>query len=392
MKHRSFLSLALLSSASLALPAYAGDDTPRINITGFGTVALTRSDTADAEFIRHNQAAGVKKEFRTGVDSNFGIQGTFQLTERLSAVAQGLVSKNATDAYGAELTWAFLKYKLNEDWSVRLGRTTPPNYLISDFRNVGYANLMIRPPGDMYRQITVGSIDGVDLLYQRSVGDTTYTAQLNTGRGKRTVPNGAFVDFDRMTTLHLVAEHGPYTFRYGHTDARFSFRDAVPLITLLAGLRNAGFGNVADALNPYDRHGKFDSLGFGLDYKNVLLQAEYAKKKINSRAVPDTTSWYAQLGYRYGQLTPYFMHSYSRQDVPRSFDGLPAASPANNATKAPQQRDYALGLRWDFAKSAALKLQVDHIRPRDGAGGFIKATPQFKGPVNVYAAGVDFVF
>jgi hypothetical protein len=391
MKHSRYLSLALLSSASLALPAFA-DDAPRISVTGFGTVALTRSDTDEGEYIRPNQAAGVKKSLRTGVDSNFGIQGSAQLTDRLSLVAQGLVSKNATDAYGAELTWAFLKYKLSDEWSVRVGRTTPPTYLISDFRNVGYANLMIRPPSDMYRQVTVGSIDGVDLIFQRSIGDTTVTAQLNTGRGKRTVPNGAYVDFDRMTTLHLLAENGPFTFRYGHTDARFSFRDAAPLIALLNGLRSAGQNAVADALTPYDRHGKFDSLGFGLDYRQVVLQAEYAKKKINTRAVPDTTAWYVQAGYRYQQLTPYYMHSSAMQDVPRSFPGLPAASPANSATRTPQQRTDAIGVRWDFAKSAAFKFQVDRIKPVDGAGAFIKSAAKIAGPVNVYAFGVDFVF
>ncbi len=146
--------------------------------------------------------------------------------------------------------------------------------------------------------------------------------------------------------------------------------------------------------------GSFTSVGYGLDYKNFLVQAEYAIRKTESRAVMDTTSYYMMLGYRMDKVTPYYYHGKITQQSARSFPELPTTGPlaalsagANSVAKSALQSTNAIGVRWDFARSAALKVQVDRISPEGGgSGAFIKAKPGFTGPVNVYAAGIDFVF
>ncbi|MFZ4528643.1 MAG: hypothetical protein ACOYNW_09095, partial [Undibacterium curvum] len=80
--------------------------------------------------------------------------------------------------------------------------------------------------------------------------------------------------------------------------------------------------------------------------------------------------------------------------------GLPTTGPlagltagANNfASLTAVQSSNSIGLRWDFHKAAALKVQYDRLTPKDGAGTFVNPKPGFKGPVNVIAAGIDFVF
>jgi hypothetical protein len=99
----------------------------------------------------------------------------------LSFTGQGLVRKNVTDNFGAELTWAFAKAKVNDQLSVRVGRMGLPVYMISDYRNVGYANTMLRPPVEMYTQVLLESIDGVDATYQTAVGETNISSQLAYG-------------------------------------------------------------------------------------------------------------------------------------------------------------------------------------------------------------------
>jgi hypothetical protein len=52
-------------------------------------------------------------------------------------------------------------------------------------------------------------------------------------------------------------------------------------------------------------------------------------------------------------------------------------------------------LRWDFAKSAALKLQLDHSRVGTGSPGtLINIQPGFQpgGRFTVFSATLDFVF
>ena len=61
-----------------------------------------------------------------------------------------------------------------------------PVFMISDYRNVGYANTMMRPPIEMYGQNIIENLDGADINWQHSFGDTNVTAQAVVGiaRGK----------------------------------------------------------------------------------------------------------------------------------------------------------------------------------------------------------------
>ena len=395
-------ALATLATlGSLAAPAHAADG-PTVTISGFGTAALTASDTEDAEFARPNQASGVRKDARTGVDSNLGVQATARISDSLSFTAQGLARKSARDHYGAELAWAFAKFKLNDGLSLRVGRIGLPVYMISDFRNVGYANTMMRPPAEVYRQVTADSFDGADLVYQHSFGDTSVTAQFGIGNSSTDMPGGSELKFKPATAIHLVAENGPFSLRFGRADAKFTLANNTSIDTLLATLNRVGLAQVARDLDVTDVDGSFTSLGFTMDYKNFLVQSEYAVRRTDSRVVMDTSSYYAMLGYRYGKVTPYYYYGNIKRDADRTYAGVPTTGPlaavgaaVNSAVRAALQSNHAVGVRWDFHKSAALKVQLDHIAPREGAGAFINASPAFQaggGAVNVYAAGIDFVF
>jgi hypothetical protein len=395
---RTYCAIAIAAAfAAAASPAWANG--PTFTTSGFGTAALTWTDTNDAEYIRPNQLVGARKSPRTSVDSNFGIQTTVKFNDTVSATVQGLVRKNTTDDYSAEMPWAFVKFKVNDELNIRVGRIAIPIYMISDFRNVGYANTMLRPPAEVYRQVNGGSLEGVDAVWQSNFGDTTVTAQFGFGRSESKNAGGSNTLFHPVTALHIIAENGPFTFRFGRADAKFDIRENVTVNGLIAALRGAGFGAIADQVPNKDIDGSFTSVGMMVDYNNFLVQTEYAVRKTGSRLVMDTTSWYAMFGYRMGKVTPYFYHGNISQQSIRNFTGMPTTGPAaaltagaNAAIKAALQSTNAVGVRWDFYKSAALKVQIDRVSPKDGAGAFVKAVPGFKGPVNVFAAAVDFVF
>ncbi|MTW14401.1 porin [Pseudoduganella eburnea] len=394
-------AIAALSTAGLALQAGAQESGPTVTISGFGTAALTSSDTDDAEFARPNQAAGVKKNWRTGVDSNFGIQATVKVNDWLSFTGQGLARKDAVDDWGAEAAWAFAKFKATDELSVRVGRMGAPIYMISDFRNVGYANTMLRPPAEVYRQVTLDSFDGADLLYQHSFGDTSLSVQFGAGRANKDLVTGS-IEFRDMLMLHVVAENGPFTLRFGRAQAKFTLKDNPGLNTLVGTLRKVGLAPVADMMPLDDVKGTFTSVGGTMDWKNIVLQAEYAQRRTDTLVVHDTNSWYAMAGYRFGKFLPYYYHGNITQKSPRVVAGLPSTGPLaplaflingrGGAAQAALQSADAIGVRWDFYKSLALKVQVDHIKPKDGPGAFLNPTPTFTGPVNVYAVALDFVF
>lgn len=399
---KSFMASAILGAFALTSPTYAlAQDGLPITVSGFGTGALTRTDTDQAEFTRLNQVSGAGKDWRNGVDSNLGLQVTGKLNDTISFTAQGLVRKyGVSDRYQAELAWAFAKFKLNDDFSLRVGRIGLPVYMISDVRNVGYANTMLRPPTEMYRQVTFDSADGGDITYQHTFGENTVTAQLAAGNAKVRSSDGYQVDFSPTMAVQLLLERGPFTYRLGHTRTEFTVNENSRLDTLETGLRSLRLTSVLNEIPRHDVKGTFNSAGISMDYNNIIGLGEFAKRKTDSRLVPDTTSWYVMMGYRVGKFVPYFVHSDVKQNSIRSFASLPTTGPlaalsagANGVIKAGLQTTNGVGVRWDFYKSAAFKVQVDRINTRDGNGYFTNAKPGFAGStVNVYAAAIDFVF
>ena len=71
-------------------------------------------------------------------------------------------------------------------------------------------------------------------------------------------------------------------------------------------------------------------------------------------------------------------------------DGAVRRIPVSGVGQGEQITD-TIGVRWDFASSVALKVQIDRIKPSDN-GLFINPQPGFSGPVTVGAVALDFVF
>lgn len=408
------LALPLAMSSAFAQEAQG----PTLKISGFGTGALTWTNTDQAEFGRPNQASGARKSPRTGVDSNLGLQADVGVNSWLSLTAQGLVRRDAEEEYGAELAWAFAKAKLNDQFSVRLGRIGLPAFMISDYRNVGYANTFLRPPVEMYSQVPFNSLDGIDATYQHSFGETTVTGQLATGRAEAPIAGGITAKGKKMVALNLVAEHGPFIARFGRVDAKASITGSSSITALLGGLRAAGTGYgfpqlnaMAGQLEANEKKASFTSLGLGMDWNNIVVQTEFAKRKVDAY-VNDTTSWYVMGGYRIGKVLPYVIQSKVSIDgfpanvVPTACPaGFPAAcTPTMAALRAGaarlpysgsgqgEQSSTSIGVRWDFYRSLAFKAQIDRVKPAIGSGLLLNPAAGFHRDVTVGAVAVDFVF
>jgi hypothetical protein len=404
---------------ALALPLAVGSafaqDSSAVRISGFGTGALTFSDTDQAEFARSNQASGVKKDPRTGVDSNLGLQADYAVNSWLSVTAQGLVRKDAEDDFGAEVSWAFVKAKLSDNLSVRVGRMAMPAFMISDYRNVGYANTFLRPPQELYSQMPMDSIDGADVTWQQQFGDTTVTALAAYGRSDFKRANASKAQSRDQYALNLTAEHGPFTLRVGRSGTKLSFDskelDAARMVftNTATAFNISQVADMGELLGTKDRKYTFTSAGLGMDWNNIVVQSEYAKRSMPDSFLGASKAWYVMGGYRFGKFLPYYTHAKVAST------GVTNTIPANCAAGAPlvcaptlaalsglmniltsaidgsSQTTDSLGLRWDFMTSAALKVQVDRIKPQT-TGLFLNTQPGFKGPVTVGAVALDFVF
>jgi hypothetical protein len=406
MKKQLLAAAILAAMATMQAQAGALDD-GNLSISGFGTVGVAQSNSDNAQFVRYNQSEGVADSPRIGLDTNLGLQATYKMNDWLSGTVQVLTRRGPQGNFGTEVTWGFLKAKINDEVSVRVGRVVVPTFLISDYQNVGYANTMMRPPIELYAQNPIENSDGADINFQRAFGDLNFTAQAFVGvsRGKLFVSSGSgSVATYRAPAagISVSGEYGPFVVRAAHARADMEIDDIASLNTLSSTLTAVGFGKLASDLNFKD--GKkiaFTSVGMTMDWNNIVLQTEYAQRRAKEPVyLADTNSWYAMAGYRVGKFVPYYAHSTvkgagSSVSVPAAFAAAPAAlrGAVSSLTGAQEQTTDLVGVRWDFAKSLALKVQVDRVKPEAKSGYLIHAPAAgTTKAINVVAVGVDFVF
>lgn len=381
--------------------------------SGFGTFGAVVTDTRDGEFLTPGQANGATEHPEFGVDSRLGIQGVYQFNQVFSGTAQILSKQNYRGDYDPGFEWAFVKAKLSPMFSVRAGRMGAPFFMISDYRDVNYANLWVRPPLETYGQVPVSNFDGADLIFQNSVGPASLSAQLWGGYSQAKLTTSE-IKLKKTMGLNLTAEFdNGLTLRVGSAKTKLSiasnnltalqngFALTIQGLTLANSPLLPSVRALASDFALKDADATFSGVGASWDSGNWQLNGEYTHRTIDGYQ-GNSTGWYTSVGYRIGKVTPF---AYATQ---LKVDGVPAnaLAPLGGAlatqvggvlrsTNGTAQKTWALGARWDVASSAALKAQFERVKPSSlGAGLFIvPAGATMKGQtVNVLSLSVDFVF
>jgi hypothetical protein len=384
------------AAVALALALSAGTaSAATVNVSGFGTAGFTITDTDDAEFVRGGQPTGADNKGDVGLDSIAGIQATVQLNDRISGTTQMLLRRLHEKGFEIDVPLAFIKAQINEDFAVRLGRVALPVFLVSDFRQVGYANTWLRPPVEVYGQVPLDSVDGLDVLYSTELGKVTLDSQAFYGRTDVDLGTSS-ATVKSFWGVNLSATVGPLTLRAARVEDKLTL-DSPQANQLINAVRSAGFVAYADELAVTDKKSAFTAFGALLDWNNIIVQAEETKSEVGG-FVADTSGRYVLAGYRMGKFTPYAMYAEREVDSARTTTAIPAVGPllpliagVNALIAGAEQNTTSVGLRWDAADSIAVKFQYDYVEP-DGVGLFANAKSGFKGPVNVIGINIDVVF
>ncbi|WP_269533566.1 porin [Chitinimonas sp. BJYL2] len=414
--------LALALATALSAAAWA-DDTA-FSFSGFGTVSAVSTNTDNAEFRAvSSQPNGAKKNASYTVDTKLGVQGVAKFNDQWSATLQLLSTKNEKNNFTPGVEWAFVKYQATPNVAVRVGRIGTPTFLISDYRNVGYANIWARPPVDVYSQVANGRFDGIDMLYKHNVGDGTVTLQPYTGASKTKLPGDFNIDFKKMMGINAVYEIDSWLFRAGYIRTDLTGHSPGMDTILIPGMSAVANSTVLPAaisgpwkaaLNDLiikDKLASFTGIGATYDDGQLVFQGEYTQRRTES-FVDDTDGWYTTLGYRFGDFTPYVSYASVETKVNHITDNLPTPTVQLAGLKAAvidtkagaDQSTTTLGLRWNAMKNVAIKFQFDRVQTEKGKDNFftkqkIDSTDPFKlrsafagESVNVYTIAADFVF
>jgi hypothetical protein len=336
------------------------------SFSGFGTVGMTHSslDTADyTTNIFQPKGAGASSRYNFTDNTEVGAQVNAQFTQKLSAVVQVIIQQQYNNLYAPTIEWANVKYAFTPDFSVRIGRIELPSFLSSDYRHVGYATPWAHVPIETYNLVGPDTSDGVDASYTLHFGTLVNTIQAVYGNNSFHVPAGqAAIKFTAKNILGVfdTIVKGPLTIRGGYEQAH---------------VQAASFP--ASFLTFYN-------IGVSYDPGNWFAQGEWSRVRIPGET-PGYQSWYVIGGYRIRKFTPYAMYS-----IQHSLGGSTVVVPTVQG-----QKDYTVGVRWDFRKNMDLKLQYDRVvLPSNSSGYFVNPQTGFAlgSNANVVSAVLDFVF
>jgi hypothetical protein len=418
--------------ASLALAQTTPPDpTPAgsgFRFNGFGTIGLTHTSAPDGWGFRRDISQPPNDGgTRADTDSRLGLQLNYTLNSQIEFVGQVLLKRRVDISPPADsLEWAFASYKPTPDWQIRVGRTNPDAFLLSDYRNVGFAYPWVRPDVGFYGALPMYSLDGFDVTRTWSAGDARWKAKLFSGAGGTYGASDSDQPANKLIAhnisgLTLSREAEGLTLRATALHMRVGLNhveNLQPLSAALQTVQNLPVPSIVAqaaalqrglSLNP----GELTYLELGTSYEGSawLMSAELSYID-GSFAANHSTNGYASLGRRFGPVTVYGVLAASKSSgeakaVPDWGSQLaPVLGPqlaqqvqqigtgaalANNAQRRDQQ-SVSLGMRWDLNDSMALKLQWDHYHiDANGHQLWSNGTPDAAN-ANVGSVVLDFIF
>lgn len=415
-----FLACAALAS-SIGSLAQAQPGVEALSFSGFGTIGYVESDDDKKGFSRDlSQDSHSESESHWLPDTRVGAQVTYRVNPQLEAVLQ-LVARDQADLnLERAVEWAFLAYHPTPDTDLRAGRLGVDVFMLSDYRNVGYAYTWVRPPSEYYAWIPVYNFNGLDAAHAFDTGYGRWRVKVFGGYSNqlsqsRISDDTLKVEFDPLVGITLSHELGAWRTKLSYTELKFGNSESRPLVDALVPVTQAPamfFPGVAaearslqEDIDLQDQRIHYTAFGVSYDDNTWLAQAEYSVLSGGPVAVPQGWRSYVSLGRRFGEFTPYAVQAWARpeEDARRplaDWSGLgPQAQMLQQVGVASansgriDQSTTSLGVRWDFTHTAALKLQWDHTRVGDtGWGLWEQSYTDEGGSVNLFTVSVDWVF
>ena len=347
-------------------------------LNGFGTIAAGKvlsGDVTDPDYVNYHCPCFITDYNNGGIyqsdddwslkqESRIGGQVTLKFNDKLSFVTQ--VMARAVDSE-LSLEWAYLSYDFNDRFTLQAGRKRIPLYYYSEFQDVGFAYIWLRPPQTLYGW-EASNYNGANLRYSDTLANWSLTANVYAGAEK--VDNAPYNDlydtvhqdsrWRNIRGLDIELNKDWFTARiiYMQSDNSTTERPdsnafyTPPTKQTVLGLSlNADFGNwfILSEMNVNKREDKADGL-----------------------TVRSPASMLG-VGYRSGNWTPFVSWS-------RFWDK------SNNLDLYEPERfvDASFTLRYDINSSSSIKAQINRLED--------KSLYNFVGDSTALALAYDFIF
>jgi len=375
------------------------------DIEGFGTFggSFQNDDTAIFRTSLDSQK-GSKDDFSFATDSKIGLQYYNNLTNKLSFMVQG-ISKNFSKEGGvSKIEWANLKYNLNKNSNIRIGRLKVPLYMYSDIQNVTYAYTWLRLPLEIYSALPFSGIDGIESYNQFTLKDHSIIIQMSYGKNKESIlkeQSNTTLELENIKSISIKDYVGDFQFKISYFDTYATVTDDT-FKTLFNTMRTYSLNDLADDYDINRKKLSFFNLSFSYFGNDNFVVSEFIELKSNS-VLGDGRSGYISAGHTFGKFTPYItianMKNYeykSKYDLPNTSAALILLNTNIKAVKralAVIQESKSIGFRYELSNTAAFKFQYDRIKTKEGYNNLHTTNANYKErKINVFSATLDFLF
>ncbi|PID75007.1 MAG: hypothetical protein CSB28_00225 [Desulfobacterales bacterium] len=415
-----FCTVSLVLGIGPAALSFSFPDKEWFSINGFGTIALTSSDSDLLGFGRtfHSETPVFKDsvEFRT--DSFLGTQLTIRPNDRFKAVAQFVVRDYSEPSVDSLLQFAYADFHLYPGISLRLGRNPMDIFLGSDYKDVGFAYLWARPVSGVYPTMFYDYYEGGEFRYVKDtdMGLFTVIGYIGTSDLEVFLENYQNISFsfEPIYGVSLWYENGPFTFTAGYQNCIIADfpKQLIQFSNLLDSYEGKNFFSlpyIQEQMRLDGSRTEYMILGASYDDGHWHIQSEVSQYNYNRLMELAFHSGYISIGYRIKQFTPFVVFSklyktYNRIHIDGEMLGRMSflEKTAYHILKNlmddadANQSCLSLGLRWDLSGNCSLKFQWDHNWIRKDQATFWKKRPgvhmKQDETVNITSISFDFFF
>ena len=403
-----------------------------VALTGFATLGYARSDR-DFRYLRYIDDGGT---FRA--DSLLGAQAEARFNSKWGATVQAVASapRRHDEGYEAEIRWAFVSYRPNNDWLFRVGRVRPPVLINTQNSEVGVTYDQVRLPVEVYSLSPVYDIDGATVTRTWGLRDSEFSVDGYWGKSDiafrlpfqrdpaaRTSPQ--FVSFfpsgqylpEKITFKGAVLSYGSngLLLRAGAHRADLKPGLDAPFVDTFqpaAFPAPAPFGGTLYQPVTIDKI-KITALTLGVDWRlaDWRITAEYGQRDIKGTSIGVASkSAYATVARNVGKWTPYATYARLLSDpqtrrlytevngtpVPLGAQGPPLLLPPNyhqilaDFITVYDQYSSMLGASYSF--SATSKLKFEWMRTKIGLRSALVDSAAQNTEFNVLSVSYSVVF
>jgi len=282
-----------------------------------------------------------------------GLQGSSDLSDGLSATVQ-LVARGKND-FDPEFEWAYVKYQINDNADVKVGRLRAPFYFYSEYLDVSYAYSWIAPPIEVYAA-NVTNYDGINFYYTNNFNSFDYAIYLGSGKREVTLSAGTLSgNYDIISNFDL---------NYGDIKTKliFSQFDITLVNSNLDTIQNNS-PDLPNAFLPKDMGGHIAGVAGYYDPGSYYFGVEYAEVRFDDDviSIAEDDRFLTTIGYRYNEYT--LNYSYSSSEKSNDLDKISTSDPRYSGAKTvadgvlTEDKTHIVGLRYDFHPNAALKFE-----------------------------------